>query len=357
MTSILVLVIIALAAVVALVLIRSQLSNVTKDIETLRSGIQALNVGEKIESLKTELEKSGSAVAKSVSDNLGTLKSDLVDRVTQLNKDVTKSGTDVTKEVMTQVSESTLKINKIAADLSQKIQSMEVIGSDVKDLQKTLSNAKLRGNFGEGSLEDLIKDKIPSEYYELQHKFKDGQTVDAIIKTANGIIPIDSKFPADNYLQMVKDGATEDEKKTAQKEFVKMVKKHIEDIAKKYILPGEGTLNMAIMFVPSEAIFYEIISGDELPALANERKVLMTSPNTMYYMLHILKQSYDQISIEANAKEILKMLDSFQQETAKFGETLGVVAKHVTDAKNRMDGAVSDYGRLSTSIDQIRQLK
>ena len=106
------------------------------------------------------------------------------------------------------------------------------------------------------------------------------------------------------------------------------------------------------MYVPSEGIFYEIISSnDELSDLARQMKVLMTSPNTMSYFLHILRLGHERIRIEENVQKVWEMLAGFQQETTKFGETLGVLARHVTNAKNAMDSASNDYARLASKVD------
>jgi DNA recombination protein RmuC len=249
------------------------------------------------------------------------------------------------------------KAAQYIGSMNQELRSMQDIGKNINDLRSAFFSPKLRGNFGEQVLNDMLDANFPKDLYETQYKFKDGQTVDAVIKTRDGLIPIDSKFPVDNYRKMIL--ATTDEERAAERnEFFKAVRKHISDIAKKYILPGEGTLNFAVMYVPSEGIFYEIISSsDELSDLARQMKVLMTSPNTMSYFLHILRLGHERIRIEENVQKVWEMLAGFQQETAKFGETLSVVARHVTNAKNAMDSASNDYGRLASKVDQIRQLK
>lgn len=241
--------------------------------------------------------------------------------------------------------------------MGQELRSMQAIGKNIDDLRTAFFSPKLRGNFGEQVLNTMLETNFPKESYEVQHKFKDGQTVDAVIRTPDGLIPVDSKFPVDNYRKMMQ--ATTDEARAAERnEFFKAVRKHISDIAKKYILPAEGTLGFAVMYVPSEGIYYEIISDtDELSDLARQMKVLMTSPNTMSYFLHILRLGHERIRIEKNVQRVLELLAGFQQETAKFGETLGVLARHVTNAKNAMDSATGEYDRLNSKIDQIRQLK
>ena len=242
-------------------------------------------------------------------------------------------------------------------NLGQELRSMQVIGKNIDDLRSVFMNSKLRGNFGEQVLNDMLANNFPKDQFELQHKFKDGQTVDAILRTKDGLIPIDSKFPADSFRRMLA-AATEELRASERNEFQKAVRKHIGDIAKKYILPGEGTTNFAVMYVPSEASYYEIISSaDELTDLAQRSRVMMVSPNTLSYFLHILRLGHERIRIEENVQKVWELLAGFHQETMKFGEQIGVLSRHITNAKGAMDTAQAAYERLAGKVDQIKQLQ
>jgi DNA recombination protein RmuC len=242
-------------------------------------------------------------------------------------------------------------------NLGQELRSMQVIGKNIEDLRSVLINSKLRGNFGEQVLNDMLANNFPKEQFELQHKFKDGRTVDAIVRTKDGLIPVDSKFPVDSFRRMLS-ATTEDARAAERNEFYKAVKKHLGDIAKKYILPGEGTTNFAVMYVPSEACYYEIVAGpDDLSELAQRSRVLMVSPNTLSYFLHVLRLGHERIRIEENVQKIWELLAGFHQETMKFGEQLGVLSRHITNAKGAMDTAQAAYDRLAGKVDQIKRLK
>ena len=249
------------------------------------------------------------------------------------------------------------KAAKFFSDLSGEMKGLQDMKDNFRQLQVTLLSPKMRGNFGEQVLGTMLETHFPKEQFELQYKFKSGETVDAVIKTRDGIIPVDSKFPLENFRKMVA-AQTPEERASEQREFFKAVKKHIGDIAKKYVLPGEGTTAFAVMYVPSEGIFYEIISAsDELAEYAMQHKVLMTSPNTMSYFLLILRQGLERIRIEQNVQKVWEMLSGFQQDAVKFSETLSVLSRHVTNAKNQVDAATADFGLLASKIDQIKQLK
>lgn len=243
------------------------------------------------------------------------------------------------------------------AGMKVEIQAMKDIGRNIEELKGVFMNSKLRGNFGEQVLNDMLGNNFPKEQFELQYRFKEGQVVDAVIRTKDGLIPIDSKFPIDNYRKMHA-AVTEEERAFERRAFSNAVKKHLNDIAEKYILTSEGTMNFAVMYVPSEAVYYEIISGpSDLSDLGRQLRVMIVSPNTFSYFLHILRLGHERIRIEENVQKVWELLAGFQQETLKFGEQLEVLAKHVTNAKNNMDGVHTSYDRLASKIDQIRHLK
>lgn len=181
--------------------------------------------------------------------------------------------------------------------------------------------------------------------------------MDAIIKTNNGMIPVDSKFPMENARKLFQT-ESEEEKARVKNEFGKDVRKHIKDIAKKYILPSEGTVDFAIMYVPSESIYYEVVAnGQEIIDYGQANKVFLVSPNSFYYFLNAILLGLRGERIEEKAQEIISMLGTIQQESEKFGEKLGVLNKHITNSKNSMDGVFTEYGKLSSKIDNVKLLK
>lgn len=241
--------------------------------------------------------------------------------------------------------------------LGQELRTMQDIGKNINDLRSAFFSPKLRGNFGEQVLYDALSNNFPHDQYETQYRFKGGQAVDALLKTKDGLIPIDAKFPIDNFRRMIA-SETDQERAAQRHEFAKAVKKHIDDIAKKYILPDEGTTKFALMYVPSEAIYYEILStNDELSERAQKVNVVMVSPNSFAYFLHILRLGHERIRIEENVQKVWEMLTGLHQETEKFGDVLGVLSTHLKNAGNQMDKVTADYGKLSSRFEKIKQLK
>jgi len=243
------------------------------------------------------------------------------------------------------------------ARISESFGAVQEIGKTVRDFQSFLRSPKLRGNIGEQILKDLLEQVLPSDNFTLQKRFGSGHTVDAIIQTDNGIIPIDAKFPFEAF-QAMSTSSTDAEYSRFQKQFVRDVKKHITDISAKYILPSEGTVNFAIMYVPSETIYYEIIKdSDSLNTFARNKKVLIVSPNSFYYFLKVILLGLEGKKIEEASREVLRALEQIQKDSRVFGDSLALVTKHLGNAKNALDISNRDFVRLSGQIDGVKLLK
>jgi DNA recombination protein RmuC len=244
--------------------------------------------------------------------------------------------------------------NVISA-VQRNIGEMSEIGRGMKDLQQFLSSPKLRGNIGEQVLKELLGQMLPKASFNLQYTFKSGEKVDAAIKTSAGIIPIDSKFPMENFRKMSGDG-TDLEKKVFANDFARDVKKHIDDISRKYILTEEGTIDYALMYIPSESVYYEIVNNQDLFEYASSKRILPVSPTTFYAYIKAILMSFEGQKIEAQAKEILSSLRAIQKDYSKVDEALAVLQKHVVNSYNTI-GTVSDaFGKLGQKITSTSSL-
>src|SRR3989344_6008706 len=205
----------------------------------------------------------------------------------------------------------------VIAGVQKEIGQMSEIGRSMKQLQDFLRSPKLRGNLGEQILKEILGDFLPKESFYLQYRFKTGEIVDAAIRTENGIISIDSKFPLEHFNAY--NSAADSEKPNLQKEFIRDVKKHIDDIANKYILPEEGTIDYALMYIPSESVYYEIMSNlPELSDYSYKKRVLPVSPATFYAYMRTILISFEGKKIEERAKTILTSLRAIKTESGKF---------------------------------------
>jgi DNA recombination protein RmuC len=239
---------------------------------------------------------------------------------------------------------------RVIGQVQKNIGEFSEIGRGMKELQEFLSSPKLRGNVGEQVLKELLKQYMPKESFNLQYTFKSGEKVDAAIKTSGGIIPIDSKFPMENFRKMQSDPSY-------KKEFLRDVKKHIDNIAGKYILTEEGTIDYALMYIPSESVYYEIVNDSDLFDYAGEKRVLPVSPTTFYAYLKAILMSFEGQKIETQAKVILSSLRAIQKDYEKTNDALSVLQRHLTNAYNTMTSVFGSFAQLGQKITSTRELE
>ena len=244
---------------------------------------------------------------------------------------------------------------KVIGNVQKNIGEFSEIGRGMKDLQEFLRSPKLRGNVGEQVLKELLGQMLPKQSFHLQYTFKSGDKVDAAIKTSAGIVPIDSKFPMEDFRKMA--GSRDDkEKKAFEKLFERDVKNHIDSISKKYILTEEGTIDYALMYVPSESVYYEIVNSTSLFDYAAAKRVLPVSPTTFYAYLRAILMSFEGQKIEKEAREILSALRAIQKDYSKVDDNLGILQKHLNNAYNMMSNVVTSFTHLGQKITSTQSL-
>lgn len=244
---------------------------------------------------------------------------------------------------------------RIIGQVQRNLGEMSEVGKGIKSLQEFLQSPKLRGGLGEEVLKEMIGQTFPKNAFHLQYSFKSGVKVDAVLKTEAGLLCIDSKFPMENFNAMIK-GETENERIKAKKDFSSDVKKHIEDIAKKYILPEEGTMDFALMYIPSEAVYYEVVNIQDLINLARRLRVYPVSPNTLYAHLQVLLLSFEGKDLEAKSREVFRLLRAMQKDYSKVGDNLGVLQRHLNNAYNTMSSVVTSFTQLGQKITSTQSL-
>jgi DNA recombination protein RmuC len=240
--------------------------------------------------------------------------------------------------------------------VEKEVGKMTEIGRNMQELQEFLKSPKLRGNIGEQVLKDMISQMFPKKSFFLQYAFKSGEKVDAAIKTDAGILPIDSKFPMENFQKMLK-AESEKEKDLIQKEFIRDVKKHILAIANKYIVPAEGTMDFALMYLPSESVYYEIVNLTELMDYARELRVYPVSPSTLYAHLQTILLSFEGRKIEETTKEIFNVLRTLQIDYKKVNENMSLLGKHLNNASSQFINVSTGFESLGKKLKATKSLE
>lgn len=243
----------------------------------------------------------------------------------------------------------------VIRDVGKEVGQMSEIGRSMRELQDFLKSPKLRGNIGEQVLKDLISQMFPKNSFHIQYQFKSGERVDAAIQTDAGILPIDAKFPMENFQKMSK-AENNIDKNLAQKEFVKDVKKHIASISKKYILPEEGTMDFALMYVPSESVYYELVNIMEIMDYAKESRVYVVSPTTLYAHLQTILLSFEGKKIESRSRDLFKMLRALQVDYNKVEENMVVLGKHINNASSQFNNVNMGFMQIGQKINSTKSL-
>ena len=233
------------------------------------------------------------------------------------------------------------------------------LGKDISSLQDILRAPKLRGNLSELFLGDLLSQILPADHYRLQYSFHSGETVDAVIVLKAGMVPVDAKFPLENFKRIIQAG-NENERRTDKKAFIKDVKNHIDAIASKYIRADEGTFDFALMYIPAENVYYEIIIkeeefGDEM-ALFNyalSRRVIPVSPNSFYAYLQTILLGLKGLRVEESAREMLNRLAGLGKEFERFEDSFRLVGQHLANSQSKYQDAEKRFSKIQGRFEQI----
>jgi DNA recombination protein RmuC len=277
----------------------------------------------------------------------------------------------LTQQFGQQLQSMSFQFQKTTGDIGQSlgvVQShlgkVEVVTREVLEKAKNISSLedllrapKFRGGLGEFFLGDLLGQILPPAYYFLQHRFKSGEKVDAAIRLGNNLVPVDAKFPLENFKKFIQEEAAR-EKESLRKKFVADVKKHIDDVASKYILPDEGTYNFALMYIPAENIYYETILKDEafgeeksIFSYALERRVIPVSPNSFYAYLQVIVQGLKGMQIEKSAQAIFQSLAQLRGDLGRFRNDFQTLGTHLANAKTRFDDAEKRLEKFTDRLD------
>jgi DNA recombination protein RmuC len=250
-------------------------------------------------------------------------------------------------------------VQKSLGGLEEANRKIYEVGKDIASLQEILRAPKLRGGLGEFFLEDLLGQVLPPHHFTTQHGFKSGEKVDAVIKLGHSLVPVDAKFPLENFKRMLA-AASDDEKGRAKRQFEADVKKHVDVIATKYILPDEGTYDFALMYIPAENVYYETIIKDDSPGerslsqYALGKRVIPVSPNSFYAYLQAIVIGLKGMKIEDHAKEVLQYLTRLQGDFARFREDFSLLGKHLSHVQSSYQNSekrLEQFGQKLLSAD------
>lgn len=291
----------------------------------------------------------------------------------RISEKLDKSQKHMSDSIQRQFEQST----KIITEITQRLTKLDEtnkrvvdVADELKSLQNVLQNPKQRGVLGEFYLKQILENMLPPGTFELQYKLGEGMIVDAVIKLDGKILPIDSKFSLENYNRLI-DAKAED-RPALEKAFKEDLKKRIDETAK-YILPKKGTLEQAVMFIPSEAIYYDLlankvgatgVNGRDLMQYASvEKRVTVAGPSTLSAMLQIISQGLNSLEIQkdtelirSNVEQLGKHLRGFDGYMQKLGNSLGATVGHFNSAHKELKKVDKDVVKIAGGVAEIEPL-
>jgi DNA recombination protein RmuC len=346
--------VVVVALVVWVALQNSQAQRRTQGVETQMS------------ELRRDLQTMATAQAQSAGQiaSIGQSVTQRLDSVTKTLQDGVSQSAQIAAQSQSAMATELKNSQQTLGEIQKQLGAVQLAGSQMSQATQTLQNilggAKTRGTLGEVTLERLLEDCLPRDRYETQYRFRSGEVADSVIRLRDKLLPIDSKFPLDAYRRISEEG------EDARKAFATAVKNHADAISKKYVLPDENTLPVALMFVPSETVYYELLMTSDaksvpLDEYCRTKNVVAVSPNTLYAHLQVILMGLQGMQIEENAKRMQKNLAGLQTQFEKFADPFGKIGTHLknaaqsyAEAEKRLEKAETTIGSmLGSSAEQL----
>ena len=263
--------------------------------------------------------------------------------------------------ITNRVSQQLMEVVRGVSETKESTKQVFTIAEQLQNLEKVLKHQKQRGNLGEASLELILSNILPPGTYKMQYEFSGGETVDAIIETKEGVIPIDAKFSLDNYQRLV--SAVDDtQREQLEKQFKNDLKLRIDETAK-YVRPKDGTLPFAFMYIPAEAIYYDLLINEVgsvkvntrnlIDYAYNEKKVIIVSPTTFAAYLQSVLYGFKAFKIEETAKDIAKNVENLSRHLKAYEDYYKKLGNSLSTTVNHYNAGGKELGKIDKDVLRI----
>ncbi len=367
--SVVVVLLVALAGAAIFILLRSRkpavadpaFQTVRYEVSLLRESteksIQSMNAlfSSQLQSITANMQNALSNVTVEVGSRLEAMNKNVTEQMNQ-NVQLVSTTSHAVSERMSSVQSTFAALQKQVGEMGEQARSLGEMGKSVAALERVLTAPKLRGGFGESQLENLLNMVFSRDQFELQHAFPSGDIVDAVLFFPQGKVSIDSKFPLENFRRLAQ-AETEAEKKTMRREFIKDVKRRIDEIATRYICPADGTLPFALMYIPAENVYYESIirddDGTDLYAYCLQKRVIPVSPNSLYAYLQTILVGLNSMRVSQRAEVVLLQIESLKLELGKFSDSFETIGKHLRNAATKYDESSKMLEKVENRVENL----
>ncbi len=320
--------------------------------------------------MRRELQSVATTQAQSAGkvDAIGQSVTQRLDSVSRALQDGVKDSANISAQSQTAVRDEIKNTREMMERIQKQLGEVQLAGQQMSQTAQTLETilggAKSRGTLGEVTLERLLEDALPKESYKRQYRFSSGEAADAVIFLRDKMLPIDSKFPLDAFRRMGEQTSTQSSSQAsvqvdeARRSFATAVKGHADSIAKKYVLPNEGTLSIALMFVPSESVYYELLMTSDAKSLpldeyCRSKNVIAVSPNTLYAHLQVILMGLQGMQIEENAKRLHASLAGLQKQMENFTDAFGKLGTHLKNAQQSYGEADKRFEKAQDTLGEM----
>jgi len=309
-------------------------------------------------------------IRKEINANSKESRTEIESKLKDINKQINDFHKTSTSNITLQFKES----NKVIKDVTTELEKIKGTNEQVlsfanqmKTLEKILGNQKQRGVLSEIQLENLLANVLPPELFQMQYSFKNKESVDAVVRVGEYIIPIDAKFSLDNYNKMI-ESTNKDELGDLEKKFKSDIKNRIDETAK-YIRPNENTTDYAYMFIPADGLYQDLLNSRvgslkinqrDLVSYAYTKKVMIVSPMSLFPMLQITVKALHNLKVEDSINEILKNveklsnhLNAYKTYHDKLGNTLGTAVNHYNDSTKEFKKIDKDVIKISSGNSKL----
>jgi DNA recombination protein RmuC len=357
------------AVLIALALYLRKPAGDDKDVRDLRGDVLMLrdSTEKSMQNVNSLFSSQLQAVTQQVQASLASVTDNLGNRLDSINRQVTEqlnqgsnamtASTHAVSERVAAVQSTFAGLQKQVGEMTEQARQLSELSRSVNAIEHVLRAPKMRGQFGEEQLENLLGLVFSRQQYALQYRFSTGEVADAVLFLPLGHVAVDSKFPLENF-RRITELASEDERKTARRDFLRDVRKRVDEVAAKYIRPAEGTLPFALMYVPAENVYYETIIRNEdepfqLYRYCLEKRVIPVSPNSLYAYLQTIMMGLKGMQVNQQAEAIVRDIESLKIELEKFTKSYETVGQHIRNAAAKLEDGSKLLNKVELRVEGL----
>lgn len=328
------------------------------DVQMLRDAtersIQSFNA--QLQSVNTNVRESLAGVTRELGSRLDGINRQVTEQLNQ-GTNVMSRNSEAFNQKIADVQGTFAGLQKQVGEMTEQARQLSELSRAVTAIEHVLRAPKLRGNFGEEQLETLLSLVFSKQQYALQHRFSTGEVTDAILFLPLGNVAVDAKFPLENFRRFA-EAADDDDKKAARRDFLRDVRRRVDEIAARYIRPAEGTLPFALMYVPAENVYYEaVIRNEEDPfqlyRYCLEKRVVPVSPNSFYAYLQTIMVGLKGMQVSQRAESIVREIESLRIELEKFSRAYETVGQHIRNAASKLEEGSRLLNKVELRVESL----